>query len=63
MCQRSMRLVDVYNALSLRYAVPIGGEDLDAYAASRASPWLPGGEPFATVRDGAPISSRWMPAR
>ena len=34
MCRRSIALVDAYNALSLRYAVPIGGEDLDAYAGS-----------------------------
>src|SRR3546814_2440259 len=27
-------VVDVYNALSLRYAIPVGGEDLAAYAGS-----------------------------
>ena len=48
------RLVDAYNALSLRYAVPIGGEDLDAYRGSPRLTVAAGGEPFATVRDGAP---------
>ncbi len=48
------RLVDAYNALSLRYAVPIGGEDLDAYRGSPRLTVAEGGEPFATVRDGAP---------
>lgn len=49
------RLVDAYNALSLRYAVPIGGEDLDAYRGSPLLTVAAGGEPFATVRDGAPV--------
>jgi DNA/RNA-binding domain of Phe-tRNA-synthetase-like protein len=48
------RLVDAYNALSLRYAVPIGGEDLDAYRGKPRLTVAAGGEPFATVRDGAP---------
>src|SRR5690349_21192282 len=45
-------LVDAYNALSLRYAVPIGGEDLDAYVGRPRLMVARGGEPFATVRDG-----------
>jgi DNA/RNA-binding domain of Phe-tRNA-synthetase-like protein len=47
-------LVDAYNALSLRYAVPIGGEDLDAYRGNPKLTVAEGGEPFGTVRDGAP---------
>lgn len=50
------RLVDAYNALSIRYAVPIGGEDLDAYAGSPRLVVATGGEPFATMRDGAPAT-------
>ncbi|MGD9508970.1 MAG: B3/4 domain-containing protein, partial [Geminicoccaceae bacterium] len=50
------RLVDAYNGLSLRYAVPIGGEDLDAYVGRPRLTVATGGEPFATVRDGAPAS-------
>jgi DNA/RNA-binding domain of Phe-tRNA-synthetase-like protein len=50
------RLVDAYNALSLRYAVPIGGEDLDAYVGRPRLTVATGGEPFATMRDGAPAT-------
>ena len=50
------RLVDAYNALSIRYAVPIGGEDLDAYAGGPRLVVAAGGEPFATMRDGAPAT-------
>ena len=50
-----MPWVDAYNALSIRYAVPIGGEDLDAYAGSPRLIVAEGGEPFATTRDGAPV--------
>lgn len=50
------RLVDVYNALSIRYAVPIGGEDADAYVGHPRLTVAPGGEPFATMRDGVPAS-------
>ncbi len=50
------RLVDAYNALSLRFAVPIGGEDLDAYIGRPRLVVASGGEPFATMRNGAPAS-------
>ena len=49
------RLVDAYNALSQRYAVPIGGEDLDAYDGPPRLIVAAGGEPFATVKGGAAI--------
>ena len=48
-------LVDTYNALSVCYAVPIGGEDLTAYAGSPRLLVAAGGEPFATTRDGAAV--------
>ncbi|MXN52803.1 hypothetical protein GR158_16955 [Shinella sp. AETb1-6] len=35
-------VVDLYNAVSLRYAIPVGGENADAYA----------GHPFLTIADG-----------
>lgn len=35
-------VVDLYNAVSLRYAVPVGGENADAYA----------GRPLLTIADG-----------
>lgn len=45
-------VVDLYNAVSLRYAVPVGGENLAAY---RGAPRLiisDGSEPFDTLREG-----------
>ena len=48
-------LVDTYNALSVSFAVPIGGEDLAAYAGSPRLLVAAGGEPFATTRDGAAV--------
>jgi DNA/RNA-binding domain of Phe-tRNA-synthetase-like protein len=48
-------LVDAYNALSARYAVPIGGEDLAAYVGSPHLTVAEGGEAFATSRDGAAV--------
>ncbi|GAA4007557.1 B3/4 domain-containing protein [Sphingomonas swuensis] len=36
-------VVDLYNAVSLRFAVPVGGENLDAYA----------GKPHLTIADGS----------
>lgn len=47
-------VVDLYNALSLRYALPIGGEDAASY---RGCPHLiraAGEETFDTVADGLP---------
>jgi DNA/RNA-binding domain of Phe-tRNA-synthetase-like protein len=49
------RLVDIYNVLSLRFAVPIGGEDLDAYQGAPHLTVAAGGEPFETVRDGVAV--------
>ena len=49
------RLVDAYNALSLRYAVPIGGEDLAAYDGPPRLTIAAGGEPFETLKDGVPV--------
>lgn len=39
-------VVDLYNAISLRFAVPVGGENLDAYA----------GQPLLTVASGSEVS-------
>jgi DNA/RNA-binding domain of Phe-tRNA-synthetase-like protein len=49
------RLVDLYNALSLRFAVPIGGEDLGSYQGAPHLTVAVGGEPFETVRDGVAV--------
>ncbi|MEQ8393828.1 phenylalanine--tRNA ligase beta subunit-related protein [Thalassobaculum sp.] len=48
-------VVDVYNALSLRYAIPVGGEDLQAYAGSPRLIVADGTEPFETSANGEPV--------
>ena len=48
-------LVDLYNALSIRFGAPFGGEDVDRYAGSPRLIRASGTEPFDTVRDGAPV--------
>ncbi|MEQ9135864.1 MAG: phenylalanine--tRNA ligase beta subunit-related protein [Thalassobaculum sp.] len=47
-------VVDVYNALSLRYAVPVGGEDMAGYAGSPRLIVADGSEKFETTADGQP---------
>lgn len=47
-------LVDLYNALSVRYALPIGGEDAAAYRGAPRLIRAVGDERFATMRDGEP---------
>jgi DNA/RNA-binding domain of Phe-tRNA-synthetase-like protein len=47
-------VVDLYNALSLRHAVPIGGEDADRYQGLPALRRAVGTETFDTMADGAP---------
>ncbi|WP_432979131.1 B3/B4 domain-containing protein [Dactylosporangium sp. CA-233914] len=49
------RLVDAYNAVSIRFAVPIGGEDRAALAGTERLVRASGDEPFDTVKDGAPV--------
>jgi DNA/RNA-binding domain of Phe-tRNA-synthetase-like protein len=46
------RLTDTYNAISLRYALPLGGEDLDTYQGPARLVVADGHEPFETVADG-----------
>nr|WP_277819281.1 B3/4 domain-containing protein [Pseudoroseomonas vastitatis] len=45
-------VVDLYNAVSLRYAVPIGGENDDAYVGRPHLTLADGTERFDTVADG-----------
>jgi len=47
-------VVDLYNAISLRYALPIGGEDADAYAGTPRLVVTRGGEAFDTAQNGEP---------
>jgi DNA/RNA-binding domain of Phe-tRNA-synthetase-like protein len=52
---RINRVVDAYNAISVRHGLPIGGEDLDAYDGPARLVRATGDEPFATVKDGEPV--------
>jgi len=47
-------VVDLYNSVSLRFALPIGGEDADAYAGTPQLVVAQGGEAFDTVQNGEP---------
>lgn len=38
--------VDIYNAISLKYALPVGGEDIDAFAGDVRLGLTEGGDPF-----------------
>jgi DNA/RNA-binding domain of Phe-tRNA-synthetase-like protein len=48
-------LVDLYNAVSVLHRVPIGGEDLDAYAGAARLLLAEGCEPFLTTADAAAV--------
>ncbi len=48
-------VVDLYNAVSLRYAVPVGGENLEAYHGMPRLIVSDGSEPFDTLKDGRPF--------
>jgi DNA/RNA-binding domain of Phe-tRNA-synthetase-like protein len=48
-------VVDLYNALSIRFGACFGGEDVDRYAGVPRLVVARGDEPFDTVRDGAPV--------
>lgn len=45
-------IVDLYNAVSLRYAVPVGGENIAAYKGTPRLIVAKGTEPFDTVKEG-----------
>lgn len=59
-CERDGRVpetnavVDLYNAISLRYAVPVGGEDASAYEGPPQLVRATGDEGFDTMADGQP---------
>ncbi|WP_038186049.1 B3/B4 domain-containing protein [Vibrio rhizosphaerae] len=48
-------IVDIYNAISIQYAIPVGGENLDAYQGTPTLTIADGTEAFETIKDGAPI--------
>ena len=48
-------VVDIYNAISIRYAIPVGGENLAAYSGAPRRTLADGSEPFDTVKEGEPV--------
>ncbi len=52
---RVNRLTDLYNAVSVRYQIPIGGEDLSLYTGSPRLVRASGAEPFHTSTDGIAV--------
>jgi DNA/RNA-binding domain of Phe-tRNA-synthetase-like protein len=49
------RLVDLYNAVSVEFALPVGGEDLARTAGASRLTLATGAEPFDTVRSGESV--------
>ena len=49
------RITDVYNAVSVRRLLPVGGEDLACYRGPARLVRADGDEPFDTIRDGATV--------
>jgi DNA/RNA-binding domain of Phe-tRNA-synthetase-like protein len=54
-------LVDLYNAVSVRHVVPVGGEDPARFRGPLRLVRASGTEPFDTVKDGAPVVERPEP--
>ena len=52
---RINRLTDIYNAISVRYLIPIGGEDLGGYDGPARLVVADGTETFDTIADGEPM--------
>lgn len=48
-------VVDLYNAVSLRFAIPVGGENLESYVGPARLTFADGSEPFDTISNGEPI--------
>lgn len=49
-------VVDFYNAISLRFAIPVGGENVEAYVGAPRLVRASGEETFETMQAGAPIT-------
>ncbi|MFC5708152.1 B3/B4 domain-containing protein [Aeromonas eucrenophila] len=47
-------VVDLYNAISIEYAIPVGGEDLTAYEGAPRLIVADGSELFDTMKEGVP---------
>ena len=55
------RLTDIYNAMSVKHLLPIGGEDLGEYRGPARLVRAVGDEPFDTIRDGQPVTEHPEP--
>ncbi|GMA15336.1 hypothetical protein E5F05_00800 (plasmid) [Deinococcus metallilatus] len=55
------RLTDAYNAVSVRFVVPCGGEDLAQVVGPVTLKFADGTEPFETTKDGAPFIDQPVP--
>lgn len=55
---RVNQLTDTYNALSVLHQIPLGGEDLNAYAGAPRLVRATGDEPFDAVAEGHPVVER-----
>ena len=49
-------VVDIYNAVSVKFALPVGGEDLEAYSGQPRLVRASGTETFDTTRDGTDVA-------
>lgn len=58
---RINRLTDIYNSISVRYEIPVGGENLAAYVSAPRLVRAAGAEDFATVAEGEPITEHPEP--
>lgn len=47
-------IVDIYNAVSIRYAIPVGGENSARYQGNPRLTFAAGDEPFDTMKEGKP---------
>jgi DNA/RNA-binding domain of Phe-tRNA-synthetase-like protein len=54
-------LVDLYNAISIQYALPVGGENLAAYVGTPRLAIADGSEPFDTFKEGQPANDPPLP--
>ncbi|PKA45076.1 B3/B4 domain-containing protein [Rhizobium sullae] len=54
-------IVDLYNAVSLKYAIPVGGENYDAYLGRPLLTVADGSETFETVMNGEAVIENPLP--
>jgi DNA/RNA-binding domain of Phe-tRNA-synthetase-like protein len=55
---RVNRLTDIYNAISVKHRIPLGGEDLDKYDGTARLIIATGNEDFETMSNGTKVNER-----